>query len=230
MSKSTSNSQYGQDLWVIEQLQGLRNGFFLEMGAGDGIWISNTLLLEKDYAWTGILIEPTGAFERLVRNRPNATCLKEYVANEEKEVTFFEVFDRGQASINQAAEGNTLLSGVREDITEAQGDETNSEWGQFQQAYKSMARPLEVLLDENNAPTVIDYFSLDVEGYEYEVLRSFPFHRYSFRLLGIERPSLELDRLLRQKGYAKRGDLGEDIMYSYSPSMLRRVINRLRRG
>ena len=36
----------------------LRNGFFIEAGAHDGVDISNTLYLEKQLGWTGILVEP----------------------------------------------------------------------------------------------------------------------------------------------------------------------------
>ena len=35
-----------------------RKGFFIEAGANDGEFISNTLELEKKYGWTGLLIEP----------------------------------------------------------------------------------------------------------------------------------------------------------------------------
>jgi hypothetical protein len=57
-----SASQFGQDRFVAEELFcGRRGGFFVEAGAGDGLWISNTLLLEQQYNWTGILIESTSA-------------------------------------------------------------------------------------------------------------------------------------------------------------------------
>lgn len=228
LSQPVSNSQSGQDLWVISYLSGLRNGFFLELGAGDGVWISNTLVLERDLGWTGILIEPTTAFEELIRNRPNAICLNACVAAEQKEVTLFEVFDRGQALMSPKASENTLLSVVRDDLSEVQGDATNSAWGQFKRAYRRMAYPLTALLDQVNAPAVIDYFSLDVEGYEYEVLRNFSFDRYFFRILGVERPSARLDALLRRKGYVKRGVAGEDVMYVHSPSAIRKLLSSLR--
>ena len=34
------------------------DNFFVEAGAYDGEFYSNTLLLERDYGWNGILIEP----------------------------------------------------------------------------------------------------------------------------------------------------------------------------
>src|SRR5258708_2673102 len=64
------SSQYGQDLFAVEVLQGLRGGFFLDSGAADGISGSNTLLLESSYGWKGICIEPNRTlFAALARNR-----------------------------------------------------------------------------------------------------------------------------------------------------------------
>ena len=51
-------SQAGQDLWVFgEVFNEQRNGFFLDVGAHDGVAISNTYILENRYDWRGICIE-----------------------------------------------------------------------------------------------------------------------------------------------------------------------------
>ncbi len=63
-------SQYGQDRFVITTLGGVRGGFFLDSGASDGVSVSNTLALERDFGWDGICVEPNDLmFEQLVRNR-----------------------------------------------------------------------------------------------------------------------------------------------------------------
>src|SRR3954469_18651828 len=93
----TSYSQSRQDLYVaIKVFAAKRNGFFLELGAGDGLWISNTLLLERQFNWTGILIEPTSVFERLRKNRPNCICDPSCIASDYKTVVLHEVLDSGQ--------------------------------------------------------------------------------------------------------------------------------------
>jgi len=214
-----SNSQYGQDLWVLDLLANKRGGYFLEMGAGDGLWISNTLLLAQKFGWTGILVEPTRVYERLVMNRPEATCVKACVSSDDREVTLFEIRDRGQAEIDLSAADNTLLSAVREDLDPAAGDQINTMWGDFKEAHTVKAIPLARILDEHRAPRIIDYFSLDVEGYEYEVLRTFPFQRYKFRCLGVERPPSVLTELLVANGYKERARLGDDVMF-INPSAL----------
>src|SRR6185437_13930306 len=63
-------SQLGQDLLVLELLDGLRDGFFLDSGAANGTDSSNTLLLEAEYGWSGICIEPDPQlYQQLVRVR-----------------------------------------------------------------------------------------------------------------------------------------------------------------
>lgn len=50
-------SQVSQDLWVLEMLKNKKNGFFLDIGAYDGIKFSNSYILEKQYGWKGLLVE-----------------------------------------------------------------------------------------------------------------------------------------------------------------------------
>lgn len=211
-----SNSQSGQDRWVIELFQGKRNGYFLEIGGGDGLWISNTLLLEKEFGWNGILVEPTAAFEQLVKNRPRCITDNSCIASEKKTVTLFEIFDRGQAMLSKRATENSLLSMVREDISAQEGQRLNSHWGEFQRAYQRETVPLQDVLRKYKAPRIIDYFSLDVEGFEYEILKNFPFNEFTFLCLGVERPPMELHALLEANGYHPWARLGEDLMYVHA--------------
>ena len=54
-----SRSQIFQDLFVLYKLNEKKNGVFLEFGATDGVNLSNSLLLEKHYQWSGLLAEPS---------------------------------------------------------------------------------------------------------------------------------------------------------------------------
>ena len=63
-------SQANQDKWVCDFLNNKRNGYFIDVGAYDGILMSNTFFLEKELGWNGICIEAESSlFDRLVQNR-----------------------------------------------------------------------------------------------------------------------------------------------------------------
>lgn len=51
-------SQNGQDAFIVKLFNGKRNGYFLDIGAYDGVYFSNSLTLEKSLGWEGICIEP----------------------------------------------------------------------------------------------------------------------------------------------------------------------------
>ena len=61
---SENFSQAYQDMFVLSILNGKKNGYYLEIGAFDGISLSNTYLLEKQFGWDGISvdIEPAAKF------------------------------------------------------------------------------------------------------------------------------------------------------------------------
>lgn len=74
--------------------------------------------------------------------------------------------------------------------------------------------PLADILDRHNAPAVIDYLSLDIEGAEYDAMKDFPFDRYQFKIMTIERAETDLQRLLVEKGYhplTMIADYGESL-------------------
>jgi hypothetical protein len=67
-----SQSQFGQDLFVLSELDFMRNGFFVEFGATDGVHLSNTYLLEKEFGWHGIVAEPARGWHKDLRS--NRSC------------------------------------------------------------------------------------------------------------------------------------------------------------
>lgn len=66
---STSYSQAGQDLFVIEKTNNLKNGLFVDIAAGDPIVINNTFLLESNYGWDGISVELDGRWNNEWKKR-----------------------------------------------------------------------------------------------------------------------------------------------------------------
>lgn len=61
--------------------------------------------------------------------------------------------------------------------------------------------PLLEILERNQAPRIIDYFSLDVEGAESYIMNDFPFEKYIIQVLTVERPKNDLKERLQANGY-----------------------------
>lgn len=67
-------SQAGQDKWIAELFKFKRGGYFIDIGAHDGIELSNTFYLEQELDWKGICIEAgRNNFDLLKENRKSAT-------------------------------------------------------------------------------------------------------------------------------------------------------------
>ena len=202
---SLSYSQLGQDLEVLRFYNKKEGGFFVEVGASDGIELSNTLLLEKEYKWKGICCEPIPeAFEKLVQNRPNSKCYKEAVYNQTGLTVTFDI-----------SRDAHQLSGITNHI-----DRHKSVVDTNKVSLQVDTISLVDVLDRANAPSFIEYLSLDTEGSEYEILKNFDFERYTFGLIDIEHNYVEPRRsqlytLLLSKGYIYKGENQWDDMYKH---------------
>ncbi|HAR63366.1 MAG: FkbM family methyltransferase [Candidatus Margulisiibacteriota bacterium] len=162
-------SQAGQDLFVTTFYSNKKNGYFVEIGASDGITNSNTFILEEKYDWKGICIEPNSEFEKLINNR-KCLCVNACLSDRVEEIDFLE-------DGNPVAKG---LSGIVKYLGTYKPEGTN---------YKlTTTRFLDVLI-EHNAPNLIDYLSIDTEGSEYIILKDFPFEIYRFGVITVEHNS-----------------------------------------
>lgn len=63
-------SQAGQDEWVDTFFKSKKNGYFLDIGAYDGVHLSNTYYLENELGWDGLCIDAdTDVYKDLDKNR-----------------------------------------------------------------------------------------------------------------------------------------------------------------
>lgn len=170
-----------QDKWVLDVLKEKRGGFFVELGGSDGLLHSNTYVLEHSFDWRGILIEPTPyLYQSMIKNR-NCFCNDGCVSDSEIDVDFVIVEEHKRG-----------LGGIKNCIRHADKVDLNN-------TIRIKTRTLESVLDSYNAPTIIDYLSLDVEGSEYLVLKNFPFDKYSFRCITVE--TTDCNEILIKNGY-----------------------------
>jgi FkbM family methyltransferase len=167
-----SRSQLGQDLWVLEQLNWKPGGYFVEFGATDGVLLSNTWLLEKHFGWQGICAEPNPKlFERLKQNR---SCLTSPAC------IYRSTGERMRFVLADAYGGLEVLGQDDQHVNK-------------RNAYAAAGDLIEVtttslmdLLQQNQAPPVIDYLSIDTEGSELEILAGIDWGRHQFRCITVE--------------------------------------------
>ena len=174
-----------------EVFPGKRDGFFLELGAADGFSESNTYVLEKRCGWTGICIEPHPALFDAMVNKYHRTCQCVQAAVDA---------ERGSVEFVLAGQTSGLVLEESDNSVEKRSDQIDSARSEGRSIIVETL-PLAELLDVLGAPQVIDYFSFDVEGLETRILRAFPFDRYVFLALTVERPTPELNEILLRNGY-----------------------------
>ena len=195
-----SYSQIGQDTNVINYFNHKKNGYFIDIGATDGIDINNTYLLEKKYGWKGICIEPQQSYwTNLNKNR---NCIKDNSLLYSSEGLELEFSNAG------------VLGGITSQI------DRHLQAKKAEQV-KLKTETLNNILNKYNAPKFIDYVSLDTEGSELEILKGIDFNKYKFGYLNIEHNYIEprrtnIRKFLESKGYKyyRQNDFDDDYINS----------------
>jgi FkbM family methyltransferase len=166
-------SQIKQDLFVLFITKMKRDGFFVEFGACDGVELSNTLTLEKDFNWKGILVEPSISWhDELFKNRSCHIDKRAVWIESNNELDFVEV------------EGFKTLSGIDTDLFKSNYTELRE--GVNNKRFKVKTITLKDLLIEYNAPKQIDYLSIDTEGTEFDIISNFDFNKYDIKIITVE--------------------------------------------
>jgi len=189
-----SYSQYGQDLVVDDFLQQQMGGFFLDIGAHDGVSLSNSWFFEKHRGWNGICVEPNpSVYGQLTKNRSCQT-VNGCITQQAGFVRF--------AKVTGSAE---MLSGIAADYDQRHREriqrEVKADAGEVE--YLSIrAFSVNELLERSGVRTV-DYCSIDTEGGELKILQSINFGRFYFRVLSVENNyrSKAFRRLLTAAGF-----------------------------
>jgi FkbM family methyltransferase len=190
-----SNSQLKQDIFVLYCTEFKRKGFFVEFGACDGLYLSNTLLLEKEYDWQGILSEPLRSFHEKLKENRNCIIDNRAVYKESNLKTEFrELSDHKD------------LSGIVE--TFSNDNHTKKRNHPTNENYIVNTISLNDLLKTHNAPIDIDFISIDTEGSEFEILAAFDLDAYKVKIFTIEHNYIEDKRnkiynLLISKNYKR---------------------------
>ena len=199
----------------LEKYLNYKNGFFVELGANDGVRQSNTFYFEKNFEWNGVLIEPIKKkFLKCSKYRSdknffyNNACVS---------------FDFKKSEINMIY--SDLMSSINDDSINSQVDaKQHALKGERFLLKKDKIEEVWVktitlnkILNEVNSPKLIDFLSLDVEGSEIEVLGGIDFSVYNFKYILIESRDDEITKnYLINKNYIFLEKISKrDLFFKY---------------
>ena len=196
----------GTKYWGLQDLDrklisiiGTKPGYFVELGANDGISQSNTKHLEMFHGWRGALIEPYPKnFRKLSKTRSrltyfeNAACVGFEFKKSEMQLTY-----------------SNLMTTPMEGTSDLEDRESHARSGkkflksnEKVAAFSAKALTLSSILDKAGAPLTIDLLSLDVEGGEIEVLGGVDHSKYRFNWMLVEsRNKQKISDFLKALGY-----------------------------
>jgi FkbM family methyltransferase len=207
-------SQSVQDLVLLMLLNFKENGFFVEFGAVDGDYLSNTHLLEKRFNWKGILSEPAQSYHKQLRINRTCTIDTRCVAGVTGRMLSFIECKNGILSTLQGFKDSDEHRHIRK----------------RKSTYKVESVTLNDLLIQHKAPLVIDFMSIDTEGSELEILENFFPTKYSVSIFVIEHNFTNnrssINNLMVSNGYHR---ILDDVSYVddwyVSSEIFERVIN-----
>jgi FkbM family methyltransferase len=196
-------SQFKQDQFIYENFfQGKSNGYFVDIGAHDGITFSNSKFFEE-LGWGGICIEPNPKVFELLLNNRKCNCVKKAITNTTGISQFFQI-----------TEGPDMLSGLVEEFTNQSIARIHNELEAFPESFDYI--DVECDTFENIVPnTKIDFLSLDTEGNEMKILQTIDFNSFDINVITVENNNYndKFFNFLTSKNYQFITRLGCDEIY-----------------
>ena len=170
-----SFSQNGEDLILDALLGHRRSGFYVDVGCNHPTNISNSYRFYLR-GWSGIAIDANAEFtSNWTRIRARDRFIAACVSDEPREVEFKIFESRALSSIG----GERFYD--------------NDQHYQLVRVDRMQTRTLTELLDECHAPSEFAFLSVDVEGHDFEVIRSLDFERYSPEVILVELNGTDID-------------------------------------
>jgi len=207
-------SQNGEDCLLAEMFRGVANGLCVEVGANDGIQLSNTYYLERR-GWKSILVEPNPQLcQRLRETRSGQVFQCVASARSGSETLLLAEGVDGLSTLVDDSEHRTRIL---------------SEGGSIQ-PLRVTARTLDDILGEAGAKRV-DFLSIDVEGAEFEVLQGLSLALWRPRVVLIEDQSglwgSRVTQHMRRSGYVRIRRTGGNDWYVFrTDGIMRRFSDR----
>lgn len=172
------HSHVGQDQFVNENFfKNVRNGIFVDIGAYNGITISNTYFFEKELGWTGICVEPIpSVFKDLKRNR-KCHLVEGCVTNWSGEGIFYMITGTCQ-----------MLSGLVNKYDPRHVERIHREIAQYGGKAEFINVKCYLFNDllEQHGITHVNFLSIDTEGGEFDILTTIDFNRFQIDVITLE--------------------------------------------
>ena len=199
-------AQFGEDRILWQVFRQRPTGYFIEIGAYDGVTLSNTFFLEQ-MGWCGLLIEPIPELaQRAAAARPRSRVLQTAVSRGEKTGT-------AKFTITQNVPVLSFLEADQDHV-----ERCLREGARLVQIEVPVVTVDDILNQERRSPAPfggpwvprqgwkIDLVSIDTEGCEIDVLEGFNLDRYKPRILLIENDRASgsaIEPYLNGRGYRK---------------------------
>lgn len=201
----TSYSQSGEDriiAYIFDCLQ-LKSPTYLDIGAHHSSYLSNTYLFYTNGS-SGICIEPDPVlFAEIKRKRSRDICLNIGIASDAQTIADFYVMTT-----------STLNTFSKEEAYKCQ-DSLNHGKQKIEKVIQIPLRTIDDVMDEYSSHN-INLVSVDVEGLDYEIIRSFNFSKHqpevfcvetiSYNQNGILQKDHELIKYMKEVGYVEYSD------------------------
>lgn len=202
-------SQFDQDRFIYENFfKDKYHGVFVDVGANDGIFLSNTYFFEKQLKWTGMCIEPHPiTFKKLKKNR-KCLCIEGCIAENTTKSSFLQINGPINALSGMVDRYNPKHLTLIESGICKEGGNT--------QIIEVQCYNLSDLLKQHHI-SHINYLNIDTEGGELKILQSIDFNTVTIDVIGIENNYGDsAASFLEPLGYKKVAQLGVDEIYCLS--------------
>jgi FkbM family methyltransferase len=172
-------------------------GFFIEAGANDGYTQSNTYHLENTLGWRGVLVEAIPELAESCRGKRLFSKVFECALVSSSETC--KTVKMHYANLMSLVEGSFGGTEATQEHVR-KGVEVQSLPASYSIDVKT--RTLTSVLDESGVNRQIDFFSLDVEGYEEEVLNGLDLSKYAPTFILVETAKPDVISALLSERYA----------------------------
>ena len=171
-------SQYNQDKFIYENFfMGKENGVFIDIGACDGVDLSNTLFFEKNFNWTGVCIEPLEYYFNNLNENRGCICINGCITDFNGDGKFLEI----EGPVRMLSGLVNSLSNHWLEIIDYNIEKN----GGVKKEIDVKCYLLNDILEKNNFYN-IDLCSIDTEGNEYNIIKTIDFNRFNIDVFIIE--------------------------------------------